>query len=328
LVASLSQIDFGDGVMTRAQANQWKQNLQLLMQQGETAVPAIREFLEKNLDVDFGAMKDGRLTGYGTLRTALIDALQKIAGPDALEATLHTLQSTADPFELALLAKHLEQQSPGQYRELSLTAAREVLAQAATGEWDGRRDLNPLFEFLQRYGDATVVADLEKAAAHWNNYAAMALAGLPDNAGVPALIRLAQDAGGTASGSREAALRSLAQVATVSTEAGNALLEQAQLNTIQNSTWPAIAGLLTGFSPRYGNLVFADPAVTRPDTQTFHVSTGNQNYRGVSSASGWTPAQFQKQLDYINQLLGVTTNPVGVKVLQDARDLLSRKPTR
>lgn len=328
LIAAMSQLDLSGGVLTREQAEYWKQNLRQLIQQGGDAVPAIREFLEKNLDIDFGAVKDGRLTGYGTLRTALIDALQSIGGPQSIEASLQTLQTTADPFEIALLGKYLQQQAPGKYLENALNAAREVLAQAATPGWDSRRDLNPLFEFLQRHGDASVVADLEKAAANWNNYAALALAGMPDGAGIEALVRMAQDPSGTAAGSREAAMRSLAQVATASPEAGKALLEQAKQNVIQNSSWPAIIAALTGFTARYGNQVFADPSVGQPDTQTFHVATGNQNYRGVSSASSWTPAQTQKQLDYINQLLAVTTNPVGVKALQDARDSLSRKLSR
>jgi hypothetical protein len=328
LIAAMSQIDLSGGAMTREQAEYWKQNLRQLIQQGEAAVPAIREFLEKNLDIDFGAVRDGKMTGHSTLRTALIDALQKIGGPESIETSLQTLQTTADPFELAFLAKNLQQQAPGKYLEMAFNAAREVLAQAATPDWDKRRDLNPLFEFLQRYGDASVVADLEKAAANWNNYATIALAGMPDGAGIEALIRMAQDPAGTASGSREAAIRSLAQAATASSEAGKALLEQAKQNTIQNSSWPAIIAALTGFTARYGNQVFTDPSVGRPDTQTFHVATGNQNYRGVSSASSWTPAQSQKQLDYINQLLAVTTNPVGVKALQDARNSLARGLSR
>ena len=223
-----------------------------------------------------------------------------------------------------MLAKYLNGEDSGQYREAALTAAREVLAQGATGEL-GTRDLNSVFEFLQRYGDASVVPDLEKAAAHWDHYAAMALAGLPNEAGIPALIRLAENTSGEAGASREPALRSLAQVAPVSAQAGSALLEQARLGNIQSSTWPDIAAALAGFSLRYGNNVFPDGAVTRGDTRSFRISTGNQNYRGVQLNDTLPPAQIQQHLGYIDQLLqvpSVASDSAAVSALYGARNLL------
>jgi len=60
-----------------------------------------------------------------------------------------------------------------------VSAASEALAQAITGQWDGR-SLAPLFELLQKYGDQSVAGVLEAAAGKWNYYATLALAGLPD----------------------------------------------------------------------------------------------------------------------------------------------------
>jgi len=128
--------------------------------------------------------------------------------------------------------------------------------------------------------------------------------------------------------SREPALRSLAQVAPVSAQAGNALLEQARLDTIQNSTWPAIASALAGFSLRYGNKVFPDPALARGDTQTYSVATGNQVYRGVQATDTLTPAQIQQRIGYIDRLLEVTSNPAGISALHGARNLLATTPTK
>src|SRR5260370_33992157 len=44
-----------NGPLTAERIGEWKTNLQQLVQQGAASVPAIREFLEKNADLDFGA---------------------------------------------------------------------------------------------------------------------------------------------------------------------------------------------------------------------------------------------------------------------------------
>src|SRR5437867_4158950 len=102
LVASLSQLDQLRS-MTPEQAAQWKQNLRQLVQQGRDAVPAIAEFLKQNKDVDFGTGVNQAL-GYGSLRRAMFDALAQIGGPEAVWAAGETLQNSADPREIALLA--------------------------------------------------------------------------------------------------------------------------------------------------------------------------------------------------------------------------------
>jgi len=60
-------------------------NLQQLVQQGAVSVPAIREFLEKNADLDFGAAGSQAL-GFASLRRTMFDALQQIGGPEAVGA--------------------------------------------------------------------------------------------------------------------------------------------------------------------------------------------------------------------------------------------------
>ena len=46
---------------------------------------------------------------------------------------------------------------------------------------------------FQALGDANDVSLLKQAVTKWNYYATAALAGLPNGAGIPALIQLAQD---------------------------------------------------------------------------------------------------------------------------------------
>src|SRR2546427_6805277 len=134
--------------LTQEQTAHWKQSLGQLVQEGASAVPAMREFLARNVDMDFGPDLS-QILGYSSVRTAMFDALQQIGGPEALSLMLETLQTTSDPREIALLARSLDQQAPAQYRQQALSATRETLAMAADGKLDGR-DVGPLFEVLQR----------------------------------------------------------------------------------------------------------------------------------------------------------------------------------
>ena len=68
MVAGLTNLDFSRGPITKEQAEQWKQGLQGLIAQGNAAVPAIREFLEQNQELNFGAIPGGDLLGQSSLR--------------------------------------------------------------------------------------------------------------------------------------------------------------------------------------------------------------------------------------------------------------------
>src|SRR5207249_11765981 len=170
-----------------------------------------------------------------------------------------TLQTTADPREIALLAQYLEQLDPPAHRQEALEAARQTLAMAAEGKLpDG--DVAPLFEVFQNYGDAKIVEDLQKAAGQWNYYATVALARLPEGAGVPALIEMAQ----SVTGPRLNALEMLAQLSGQYPEARAALLEMARSNKISPSQWPYLTPLLAGDRYHYeGSVLGVSPtAVT------------------------------------------------------------------
>src|SRR5207237_7151630 len=82
LVNALTQIDLRQGPLTAEKAAEWKQNLQQLTAQGAAAVPAIREFLEKNLDLNFDSTS-GSLLGQPSLRLSFLETLQNIGGPEA-----------------------------------------------------------------------------------------------------------------------------------------------------------------------------------------------------------------------------------------------------
>jgi hypothetical protein len=302
LLARFLQLDLNHKTLTSQQASELNAVLRQLVEQGEAALPAIREFLEKNVDIDFDRITGGELVNYPSLRIGLLDALQQIGGPEAVQLAAQTLQSTADPLELALLAQALEQMAPEQYRQQELVAAREALALASSSQLGGR-DVSALFELLQRYGDPSVVPDLEKAVALWNYYATLALAGLPDGAGIPALIRLAQDPNISAKGAGDFALRPLAQVALQYPEAADALVQLARSNQIPQTAWPSVAASLAGVYIQYGQQIFGSTA----------------------SSVNWSPQQIQQRLALIDKLLAITSNPAGYQTLQSARaSLLNR----
>jgi hypothetical protein len=150
-------MDLSQGTLTPAQAKQINQSLKDLVAQGTAAIPSIREFLARNAS-SVGDQKGGKMVEYSSLRIGLFDALKQIGGPEALEVSLSTLQNTGDPWEVAILARNVEQQAPGEYRQDILKAARESLAQASPDRLAGG-DVGPLFQILQTYGDASVVAD-------------------------------------------------------------------------------------------------------------------------------------------------------------------------
>src|SRR5437667_1988860 len=230
LVDSLVKLEQQNGVLTQAAV--WKRSFQQLIQQGPGAVPAIREFLARDTDFDLGQEARG-LSGYASAREAMFGALAQIGGAEAVAALAGTLPTTADPPEIAPVAQYLEQLDPPAHRQEALDAARQTLAMAADAKLPGR-DVAPLFEVFQNYGDAKIVADLQKAAGQWNYYATVALARLPEGAGVPALINMAQ----SLTGPRLNAIEILTQVSDQYPEARAALLEMARSNRLSSSQWP------------------------------------------------------------------------------------------
>jgi hypothetical protein len=321
LVAGLTNLDFSSGPISQAQADQWKQALQSLTAQGAGAVPAIREFLDQKYDVNFGASGGAGLLGQTSLRSALINALAQIGGPEATVALTQTLQTTTLPSEIAQVAQVLEQQAPGQYRVETLSAINEVLSMASNGQLPANWDVGTLFKVLQTYGDSTTASALEQLQGPWKYYATMTLAGLQNGEGVPVLIREAQDP--AAGGKPEFALQMLAQVAAQYPDAGAALLQQATAGQISDSAWRKIALGLGGDQyqlgePPPGTGLNAD---VLPGLKTYHISSGNQNFYSLPPAA--TDAQLPQRIALIDQLLAANPSSAAVQALQQARATLS-----
>src|SRR5207244_13361458 len=145
--------------------------------------------------MNFGALSGGEQLGQSSLRSAMINALGQIGGPEATAAMLNTLQSTTLPSEIAQLAQALEQQAPGQYRQETMNAIQEILGMAGKGQLPGY-DVGALFKVLQNYGDSAAASVLDQIQPEYKYYATMALAELQGGSGMPIHIHEAADPAG------------------------------------------------------------------------------------------------------------------------------------
>jgi hypothetical protein len=320
LVAGLTSLDLSRGPITQEQADEWKKKLQSLTSQGAAAVPAIREFLAENREVTFGTAA-GDLLGQSSLRSAFINALGQIGGPEATSVTLQTLQSSTLPSEIKQLAQVLEQQAPGQYQQETISAVTEVLNMASSGQLPAGWDVATLFKVLQNYGGSASVSSLEQLQGPWRYYATMALAGLPEGEGVSALVSEVQDP--SAGGKRDFAYQMLSQSAVRYPDASSALLQQAKANQIPDTAWTKIATGLAGDQYQIGDPPAASDSNggTAVGLKTYHIASGNQNFYSLPLAAD--PQVIQQRLAFIDQLLGTTSSPVAQAALQSARATLA-----
>ena len=327
LINQLTQVSLGGGALTADQAQQLKQNLSLLTQQGADAVPAIREFLARNQDLNFGEGSP-QLVGYPTLRVGLLDGLRQIGGPEAVDVSRQVLQTTANPLELAVVARNLEEAAPGQHRAEVLSAARETLAQIAEGKLPAQ-EVAPLFQVLQTYGDGSVAAALEKTVPQYSYYALMALAGLPSGEGIPSLVQLTKSAVATGTGQSVFALQMLAQVSAQYPDAATALVELARQNQIPDSAWLMIAHGLGGDQYQFVRQLPDDtfPVSSGPGVKTYHTSTGNQNFYSTALSENWPATEIDRRRSLVDQLLAANPNPTAAQALAKAQAWLTGNRT-
>jgi hypothetical protein len=322
LVNGLVQLSTGDSRPAAEIAAALKENMQQLLQQGTNGIPAIREFLAKNTDLAFTPGTQPT-AGSGSVRQALFDTLVQIGGPEAIGALSDTLQTTGDPREIAILCQNLEKLEPGQHEQEAVGVALQTLNMSADGKLSGV-DVAPLFEVLQKYGDAGIVPELEKAASRWNIYAAVTLARMPDNAGVPALLQLAQLDERSNPPARAAAVQMLGSLAAESAEARGALLDLARQNKLSDYNWGTLSQVIGGEQYHFQNAVL-DSAATlavRDDQGVSH-ATANQNFFMSRNLDSLTADQIQQQTAWIDQLLTTTSSPAAIRALQQSRAMLN-----
>jgi hypothetical protein len=152
VVADIVSVASLTNEVTAADAAKFHAGLTELVRQGAASVPAIQDYLDKNLDSNYGNVKGADQLGYSSLRHALLDTLKQIGGPESEGAMLHVLQSTAEPNEVGELARDLEQQAPGQYRDQILQAAKEALDMAYSGQLGEEVERGPLLRVFTMLG--------------------------------------------------------------------------------------------------------------------------------------------------------------------------------
>jgi hypothetical protein len=324
LVQNLTTMFQPGSQLSPAQAGVFKEQLQQLVQQGAPGIPAILEFLDKNQDVMFG-QEQARSAGYGSARAAMMDALRQIGGPEGIQGTLEVMNTTGDPREILALARNLETMSPGEHRQEMLEATRQTLAMARAGQLPGS-DVGPLFEVLHQFGGANAIGDLEQATGQWKYYSAIGLANLPDGAGLPALIQMAD--GNT--GNRSIALEMLAQVATTYPDARAALLAQVQSGKVAPNMWPYLGSVLGG---DYYQFVEGTSQAVRggrnAERMKFgHIGYGNQNFYQGAPPGGYTMDQIGQQIGLVNEMLGVANTPEAQRELARAKAALDARLAR
>jgi len=304
----------------------WRTNFQQLVQAGPAAIPALKAFLDQNMDYAF-SRDTWQTLGYPSARIAAFDALRQIGGPEAVGVMEKTLGETAVPKEIAVLARCLEEGSPGQYRERSLTAARETLAAAAAAK-DPQTDVAPLFEVFQHYGDASVVPELEKATSQWKYYATMALANLPEGAGIPALLKMADPSSG--SGNRLLALETIAQMAGENPAMKEFLVSQVTGKQIPANYWAYLSGPLTGdqYFPVDSVITQYPTLQSLSDLKTTRIPYGNQNLYSVPGDKSLTPEVINQRVAFVDDLLKSTADPAALQALQSARQTLLKRAAR
>jgi len=243
----------------------------------------------------------------------------------AIGALSEVLSNTADPREIASLGQRLEKAEPSRHQQEAVDAARQTLEMAAQGKLKGK-DVAPLFEVFRDYGGPSAVADLERTATQWNFYAMIAMAQLPDGAGVPSLIQFATGSEGAVSVARIAAVELLAQVASQSTDARAALVDLARQNKLSGYGWAALARNLAGDRTIFQNSASDNglSGVNPSDLRKSYISTGNQALL-MAPLNAMTVEQIGRQQALVEGLLRVTTDPEGIKALEQAQVLLARR---
>ncbi|MDB6058035.1 MAG: hypothetical protein JWO95_1879 [Verrucomicrobiales bacterium] len=154
VVADIVSVASLTNEVTAEDAKKFHEGLTELVRQGAASIPAIQEYLDKNLDSNYREVKGADELGYSSLRHALLDTIKQIGGPEGEGAMVHVLETTAEPNEVHELASNLEAQAPGRYRDQILQAAREALALAESGKADIEQ--GPLHRVFQTYGETYV----------------------------------------------------------------------------------------------------------------------------------------------------------------------------
>src|SRR4051812_7604147 len=172
IIARLQALPAGGATGTLRQAVYW---LEELTRVGPAALPAIQDFLatQRDRDLDVGWLERGRgwrdtlpgdFVAPPSLRLGIFDVARRIGGHEAEELLGVALSVTERGLELAFLTRLLHEAAPGRYREVAVTAARQLLASPASPPGGSPLDANHrahLYTVLAFYGDGSFASQAE-----------------------------------------------------------------------------------------------------------------------------------------------------------------------
>jgi len=163
LLRRLAAMKIGPGPERTRAVRQILVMLDQLSQAGPEALPAIRQFLDSNADLEFDRLAEARvprdiraLTDAVlpfSLRLALFDVIRQIGGDEAERLLAETLTRTGRGLEIACLTQLLEEMAPRKYRDNALAAAQALL----NGGGTDRLQRDYLFSVLRRFNDVSFV---------------------------------------------------------------------------------------------------------------------------------------------------------------------------
>ncbi|MGI8965353.1 MAG: hypothetical protein ACR2H1_04600 [Limisphaerales bacterium] len=156
------------------------QQFENLIQLGKEALPEIKAFLAQKEEINydptiFGSWKVSK-EGHvpidfvfpPSLRFGLFDVVQKIGGADAEKLLADTLHITGRGVEIAYLARVLQEMAPFKYRELALSAAKDLLSNPVNSNQANpldKFDRNYLFGVLAFYRDGSLINQVQLVQA-------------------------------------------------------------------------------------------------------------------------------------------------------------------
>lgn len=168
IVARLIELASGPSARTPTGQRQIIYWLEELVGRGQTALPAVSEFLERYEDLE---VDPGPFVGRGTrdrlpgdfstppsLRFAFFDAVRRIGGAEAERILARALSQTGRGVEVAYLTRILHEMAPGRFRAQALAVAQNLLANSGAISSPGPLDRNHrdyLFAVLAFYKDAS-----------------------------------------------------------------------------------------------------------------------------------------------------------------------------
>lgn len=265
--------------------------LDTLFQSGLSALPVVRELLNIR---EITAPTDE----HRSLRMALINMLWYLDDPVVKGIALDGLHNTIHPAEIYELASLVREWSPpGLHQWEILRVANSALQQGM--EQSAGESLGPLFQVLGEFGDDATLTQLQAMPKHMEQYAAVALAMLPDGKGIPALVDDAKTGGANTLQGR-LAIKLLGQMTLEQPSAADALVGLVSDNAIPLALWPELKELISG-SRRIQVTVQTGQRASR---NIIYLPTGNQVIYEVRTPP--LSDAFDACSALLNRLLSVT----------------------